>query len=339
MMKPISKAKTGTLAAGLAAALFTAATVLPTGGASAAEKVNFVLNWVAQGDHSPYYYAKSLGWYEQAGIDLEIESGRGTAVAIQKVAVGQNQVGIADFTNVLQARAKDVDVTGIMAIYSNTAFGLYWKKSAGIASPADLAGKKIGSPPGDAVRQIWPAIADAIGVPADSVTWVNIAPEAKVASLQSGVIDFTQHMYSVHDVYETTFGDDLGFVLLKDTKFNPYGLSIIANPAFLKEKPEVAKAFVQVSQKAFLACFKEPEPCTRALAEATSQKPEDVLKNWRRVETLMESETNRTVALGAFDPKHVEADATTIGSIFGIEIPTVDASFTNDLLDKDIRLP
>ena len=168
-----------------------------------------MLNWGAQGDHSPYYYAKSLGWYEQAGIDLEIESGRGTAVAIQKVAVGQNQVGIADFTNVLQARAKDVDVTGVMAIYSNTAFGLYWKKSAGIGSPADLAGKKIGSPPGDAVRQIWPAIADAIGVPADSVTWVNIAPEAKVASLQSGVIDFTQHMYSVHDVYENTFGDDL----------------------------------------------------------------------------------------------------------------------------------
>ena len=63
------------------------------------------------------------------------------------------------------------------------------------------------------------------------------------------------------------------------------------------------------------------------------------LKNWRRVETLMESETNRTVALGAFDPKHVEADATTIGSIFGIEIPTVDASFTNDLLDPAIRLP
>ena len=70
------------------------------------------------------------------------------------------------------------------------------------------------------------------------------------------MIDFTQHMYSVHDVYEKTFGSDLGYIGLKDTSFNPYGLSIIANQKFAQSNPEALRKFVQVSQRAFLACFK-----------------------------------------------------------------------------------
>src|SRR6185312_4816899 len=31
--------------------------------ADAAEKVSFILNWVAGGDHAPYYYARAKGWY------------------------------------------------------------------------------------------------------------------------------------------------------------------------------------------------------------------------------------------------------------------------------------
>ena len=36
--------------------------VLLTAPAQAAEKVSFILNWVAGGDHAPVYWAKSQGW-------------------------------------------------------------------------------------------------------------------------------------------------------------------------------------------------------------------------------------------------------------------------------------
>ena len=39
----------------------------------AQDKVNFALNWIAGGDHAPYYYAHAQGWYQDAGIDLVIE--------------------------------------------------------------------------------------------------------------------------------------------------------------------------------------------------------------------------------------------------------------------------
>lgn len=316
--------------------LLAAAAVTPV---AAAEQLTFLLNWLPHGDHSPYYYAKKMGWYEREGIDLTIEGGRGSGATIQRVGAGQVPLGIADMTNVLQARTKDIDVVGVMAIYANTAFGLYWKKSSGIASPVDISGRKMGSPPADAARPMWPAIAKAIGIAPDSVSWVNIAPEAKVASLQSGVVDVVPHFYNVHDVYERTFGDDLGYVGLRQLGVNPYGLVVLGNGAFLKSNPETVRRFLRVSQRAFVACFEKPEPCTRTLAEETSQSPADVLANWRRVETLVKDETSQKVALGAFDTKRVASDAQLIEGIFGVSIGDVAKVYSNEFLDSSIKLP
>ena len=306
--------------------------------AQAAEKVTLLLNWVPQGDHSPYYYARKMGWYAEEGIDLTIEGGRGSAATIPRVAAGQVQVGIADMANILEGRSKNIDAVGVMALYANTAFGLYWKKGGGIASPKDIAGKKIGAPAGDAVRPIWPVIAKAIGIPADSVTWVNIAPEAKVASLQAGIIDVSPHLYSVHDVYEKSFGKDLGYVSLRELGVNPYGLSIFTSGAYMKSNPETLKKFLKVSQKAIRACFENPKPCTDVLASETSQNAEDVLANWKRVETLIADDVGRKVAIGAYDPARVQADVSMIETLFNVKLGS-GPFFTNDYLDMSIKLP
>lgn len=330
----INRQKTLGLLCSIAAFALSTATPL-----LAAEKVSFLLNWVPQGDHSPYYYAQKMGWYTQDGIDLTIEGGRGSASTIQRVGSGQVALGIADMTNILPARSQNIDVVGVMAIYSKTAYGLYWKLSSGIKTPKDLAGRKIGAPAGDAVKQMWPAIAKAIGIPAESVTWVNIAPEAKVASLKSGVIDFTQHFYTVHDVYEQAFGEDLGFVGLRSLGVNPYGLSIMANGAYLKTNPDTVRKFLRVTQRAFKACIETPVPCTTALAEATSQKPDDVLANWKRAEFLISDDYGREAKLGAFDPARMTNDAKFIEENFKIAISNPQAAYSNEFLDASIKLP
>lgn len=56
--------------------------------AQAGEAVNLILNWTPTADHSPYYYAKAQGWYEKAGIDLTIETGKGSGVSAAKVGSG-----------------------------------------------------------------------------------------------------------------------------------------------------------------------------------------------------------------------------------------------------------
>src|SRR5947199_7708243 len=130
---------------------------------AAAQKITFTLNWVAGGDHAPYFYAQKMGWYKQAGIDVDFETGRGSAASAQKVGAGQSQLGLSDMAGVLLFRGKGVDAVGVMNVYANSPQGLYWLKSSGIRRVNDLAGKKIGNPAGAGARTMWPALAKKAG--------------------------------------------------------------------------------------------------------------------------------------------------------------------------------
>jgi ABC-type nitrate/sulfonate/bicarbonate transport system substrate-binding protein len=77
--------------AGLALAL-----IVQAAPSRAGEAVNLILNWTPTADHSPFYYAKAQGWYEKAGIDLTIETGKGSGVSSLKVGSGGSPFGIAD---------------------------------------------------------------------------------------------------------------------------------------------------------------------------------------------------------------------------------------------------
>ncbi|MFV2092514.1 MAG: ABC transporter substrate-binding protein, partial [Hyphomicrobiales bacterium] len=156
---------------------------------STAQEVNLVLNWTPGGDHGPIFWAKEQGWYEDAGIQLNIENGTGSGASAKKVGIGRNEVGIADLPTVLRAIGQEADIVAVMNIYANSPYGIYWKKSTGIDSFADLQGRTIGNPPFDAARQMWPAIAKVLKIDPDSVKFVNVKPNAKIASVLSGAID------------------------------------------------------------------------------------------------------------------------------------------------------
>src|SRR5882724_13033419 len=111
---------------------------------ASAQKLTFTLNWVAGGDHAPYFYAQKMGWYKDAGVNVEFETGRGSAASAQKVAAGSSQLGLSDMAGVVLFRGKGLDLVGLMNVYANSPQGLYWLKSSGIKSVKDLAGKKIG---------------------------------------------------------------------------------------------------------------------------------------------------------------------------------------------------
>jgi NitT/TauT family transport system substrate-binding protein len=319
----------GSLAAALAAAP-----------ALAQQKIDFILNWVPGGDHAPYYYAKKMGWYKDAGIDLNLEPGKGSAVAVQKVAAGANPIGLADMPNALTLRGKGADTVGVFNVYANSPQGLYWLKSSGIKSVKDLAGKKIGNPAGDGARTIWPALAKANNMDANSVTWVNIDANSKLAALKAKSIDATTSFYNIHHIFQKELGDDMGFVAWKDAGLNTYGNTVIVNGDWLKKNKPVVAAFVKVTQKAFAACVANPNPCVQALVEANGALQFDnELQNWRLVEVLMSDKFSKTVALGYLDDARMAADYDLVKTYIGLDAPyDVKAAYTNEFLDRSIKM-
>jgi NitT/TauT family transport system substrate-binding protein len=322
------------LAAGVAAGGFAATP------AFAQAKLDFILNWVPGGDHAPYYYAKKMGWYKDAGIDLNLEPGKGSAVAVQKVAAGANQIGLADMANALLLRGKGADTVGVFNVYANSPQGLYWLKSSGIKSVKDLAGKKIGNPAGDGARTIWPALAKANGIDASSVTWVNIDANSKLAALKAHSIDATTSFYNIHHIFQKELGDDMGFVAWKDAGLNPYGNTVIVNGDYLKKNKATIAAFVKVTQRAFAACVATPNPCVQALIDANGALQFDnELQNWRLVEVLMSDKYAKTVALGVLDDSRMAADYDLVKTYIGLDAPyDVKTAYTNEFLDRSIKM-
>ncbi len=323
------------LAAGLAIASLASTPVF------AETRLEFILNWVPGGDHAPYYYAKKMGWYKDAGIDLVLEPGKGSAVAVQKVAAGANPIGLADLPNALTLRGKGADTVGVFNVYANSPQGLYWLKSSGIKSVKDLAGKKIGNPAGDGARTIWPALAKANGMDANSVTWVNIDANSKLAALKAKSIDATTSFYNIHHIFQRELGDDMGFVAWKDAGLNTYGNTVIVNADYLKKNKPVIAAFVKVTQKAFAACVVTPNPCVQALIDANGALQFDnESTNWKLVTALMRDKYSETVALGILDDARMAADYEIVKTYIGLDTPfDVKTAYTNEFLDRSIKMP
>ena len=224
-----------------------------------------------------------------------------------------------------------------MAIYANSPYGLYWK-SSGIKTVEDLQGKKLGNPPSDAARQMWPAIADAIGLPTD-LGGVDQHQARRQDSVAAGRRDRRHHLfYNLHYVFERVFGDDMGFVALRDIGFNPYGNSIIVNGDYMRAHPDVVENFVKVTA-AYATCLAEPAPCNQALAQAASQKIDDVNANWDLVIGFMDHPVTRENALGYFDPARLEQDYKWVDASFEIEPYDVTEAYTNEFLDTSVKMP
>jgi len=308
---------------------------------AAAQKITFTLNWVAGGDHAPYFYAQKMGWYKDAGLDVDFETGRGSAASAQKVGAGSSQMGLSDMAGVLLFRGKGLDLVGIMNVYANSPQGMYWLKSSGIKDVKDLAGKKIGNPAGDGARTMWPALAQKFGIDPASVTWVNIDANAKLSALKSKAVDATTSFFNLHHVFARELGGDMGFLAWKDAGVNLYGNSIIANGAWLAANKDKADKFVKITQKAFAECAKTPDPCVKALVEANGALVyQNELDNWHLVTMLMNDETSRTVALGWHDDARMTSDYKLVDQYLKMEKPyDVKTAYTNAFLDKNVKMP
>ena len=309
-------------------------------GAAAADKVTVALNWVPGGDHAAMYYAKKLGWYQDAGIDLNLEAGKGSAGSLQRVSTNLAPYALVDMGVFLTGRGKGANAVAVFDIYANTALGMYWLKSSGITGVKDFPGKRIGVPAGDAQRALFPALAKKNGIDPNSVTWVNVDPNGKLPALKAKAIDVTTNFYNLHHIMSRELGDDMGFLSWAKAGINPYGLAMMVNGDYLAQHRDAVAKFVKVTQKAYAECVKSPKPCVEALVESVGAlRLDNELVNWQLTQVLMSDEVSRGTALGWMDPKRMAEDYELVKTYLGLDQPyDVKTAFTNDFLDTSIKM-
>lgn len=120
-------------------------TAEPTGDAGELTPVTLQLQWLTQAQFAGYYAAIDQGYYEQEGLDVEVIPSGGDIVPQDALAAGEVDYAIAWVPKVLGSIEQGANITNVAQIFERSATLQVAFADSGIASVADLAGKKVGS--------------------------------------------------------------------------------------------------------------------------------------------------------------------------------------------------
>ena len=126
------------LAGGLAAG---GVSMLRPRAARAASKIRVVTNWFAEPEHGGLYHAVEAGFYEKAGLDVELKQGGPQLNSMQLLAGGEADVIMSYDIQIMSAYEKGVPVKAFFTCFQFDLIGLLTRPD--VSSLADLKGRKI----------------------------------------------------------------------------------------------------------------------------------------------------------------------------------------------------
>ncbi|WP_191058412.1 ABC transporter substrate-binding protein [Geminicoccus harenae] len=129
----------------LALALTAATGLTLTTAANAADRLTLQLKWVTQAQFAGYYVAQDKGFYEEAGLDVEIKPGGPDIAPPQVIAGGGADVIVEWMPAALASREKGVPLVNIAQVFQKSGMMLTCRKDSGIVDPkTDFKGRTLG---------------------------------------------------------------------------------------------------------------------------------------------------------------------------------------------------
>ena len=174
----------------VATTLALAAMTLP---AHAQTKVRLAVGGKPSLFYLPLTVTERLGYFKDAGLDLEISDFPGGAKALQALIGGSADVVTGSYDHIIQMRAQHQAVIGIVELgqFPGFALGIVTSKAARYSGPKDLKGMKIGiSAPGSSTHFMVKHIMSQAGIAPDDASYIGVGAAASaVAAVRRGEID------------------------------------------------------------------------------------------------------------------------------------------------------
>lgn len=147
------------------------------------------LGYIPSVQFAPFYLADQAGYYRDAGLQVTFEN-KIDPELVTLVGQGAVDVGIADGTSVIPAVSQDIPIRYVFTLYAQFPSIVFARKSSGIATAADLRGRRIGIPGkyGSSWIQLQALLAGA-GLSVSDVEVVTFPDFGQLAALQQGVVD------------------------------------------------------------------------------------------------------------------------------------------------------
>ncbi len=236
--------------------------------ATAPATVSVALDWVPNTNHTGIYVAKALGYYRQAGINVQILP-YGTTAPETLVASGKADFGISYEAGTIFARAAGEDDVAVFAILQHDALQIGIRaNNTAINSPKDLDGKiyaGFGTPDeGPTLRYV---IRRAGGT--GKFTTVDLNTSAYDA-VWNGQADFTLSYMTWEAIQGALAGKPFkpGFALSQLGLPDNYSTLMISSNHYLAAHPDVARRFLAATQRGYAYAAAHPLQAAKILVAA-----------------------------------------------------------------------
>jgi NitT/TauT family transport system substrate-binding protein len=239
------------------------------GGAAAAQpatpdRVSLRLNWLLYGFHTPFHLGIERGFYREAGIELTVGEGQGSARAVQLVAAGSDTFGLSDGASIINGVVRGAPVQAVMGIMNRSPFAVIVRADSGVRRIQDLAGRTIAATTGEAGLVMFPALLRANGMAPDSVRFLRVDGAGKlVATLENRTIGMLGGVENQALILPQR-GLEVTSLLYADLGANTMGLALHATRDTIARNPDMVRRFIRATQRAFDTAEREPEAAVAA---------------------------------------------------------------------------
>jgi NitT/TauT family transport system substrate-binding protein len=209
------------------------------------EKVTYLTSFGNFGRDAYGWVALDKGYFRDAGFDVTVQKGEGSASNIQKIVSGQAQFTPIDLTGGLLylGKNKTEDFTAVAAIQQRTMAAIASTEDKGIKTPKDLEGKTLADTPGSVVRNLFPTYAKLANIDEKKVNWQNGEAATLIGTLGSGKVDGIGQFVVGAPTIKAVTKKNPTFLPYSDYLTDLYGNVLITETKLAKEKPEQVKAF------------------------------------------------------------------------------------------------
>lgn len=244
------------------------------------EKVTFVLDWTPNTNHTGLYVAQEKGFFEEAGLDVEIvqppEDG-----AVVLVASGKAQFGVSFQDSLAAAYVGDdaLPVTAVASVIQHNTSGIISRAGEGMDKPKGMEGHTYATWNGAIELATLQEVVEADGGKFSKVKLIPSTVTDEVSALKTKSVDSIWIFYAWAGVKTELEGLEADYFAFADIDpvFDYYTPVIISGNKFLKENPATAKAFLTALSKGYEFAIENPSEAADILVAAAPELDKELV--------------------------------------------------------------
>ncbi len=232
----------------------------PAASSPASEEVTQVrlpMGYIPNIQYAPYYVAAEKGYFREEGIEVDFDYKFETD-GVALVGAGELPFAVVSGEQVPMARAQGLPIVYVVAWYQKYPISVISKTEAGIQTPEDLKGKKIGLPGLFGANYVGlRALLNVGGLTEEDVTLDSIGfnqVEALAAGQEDAVVVYTAN----EPVQLRAQGYDLNEIRVSDY-VQMASNGIVTNEATIAENPELVRGMVRALTRGIADAIANPD--------------------------------------------------------------------------------